>query len=143
MKAEIIKATANDIEHIKTIADANKSKIGFIRRQALFEQQKRGWLIAAKINSQVVGFASYRHRKDNQTTLYEICVTEEHQGSGLGTQLMDFLVKESRSFGKDLIILKCPAELRANRFYSKYGFLFRAFEQGKSRPLIVWELPLN
>ena len=143
MKTELVKANPNDVKHIKIIADANKSKIGFVRRQVLLEQQKRGWLIAAKLDSQIVGFISYRHRRDNQTTLYEICVIEEYQGNGLGTQLMDALVNESRGFGKERIVLKCPAELPANRFYSKYGFLFRAFEQGKNRPLIVWELPLK
>ena len=143
MDTELAKATPNDIECIKGIADANRDKIGFVRRQILLEQQKRGWLIVAKVDSQIVGFVSYRHRKDGQTTLYEICVVDECQASGIGTHLMDALVNESRGLGKDRVVLKCPAELSANRFYSKYGFLFKTFEQGKSRPLIVWELLLK
>lgn len=143
MEIELRKATSNDIEPIKCIADSNKDKIGFIRRQALIEQQKRGWLIVAELNLHIVGFVSYRQRKDNQTTLYEICVVAEYQNNGVGTQLIDSLIRESRDLGKIKVVLKCPADLDANQFYSKSGFLFKAFEQGKRRPLIVWELPLD
>lgn len=143
MDIELAKAALNDIECIKGIADDNRDKIGFIKRQVLMEQQKRGWLIVAKVNSDAVGFVSYRHRKDSQTTIYEICVVDEYQSNGIGTQLMDALVNETRGLEKDRIVLKCPADLSANCFYSKYGFVFKTFEQGKSRPLIVWELLLK
>jgi len=143
MKIEITKAELDDIDFIKSIADANKDKIGFIRRNTLIEQQKRNWMIVAKIASKGVGFVSYRHRKDDQTTIYEICVAEDHRNNGIGTQLMNALVFEACELGKERIVLKCPSDLVANNFYANYGFLFKALEKGKNRPLNVWELLLK
>ena len=74
--AVIRKATSQDLEAIKQIADANKEAIGFVLRPALAQNIKRGWVLVAEREGVVIGFANYRHRQDDQTTLYEICVAK-------------------------------------------------------------------
>jgi hypothetical protein len=42
--------------------------------------------------------------------------------------------------GMIAVRLKCPADLPANEFYARYGFLLVAVERKSARPLSVWEL---
>jgi ribosomal protein S18 acetylase RimI-like enzyme len=138
----IRKAEQKDLDSIKAIADANKDAIGFVLRPALAEAIGQGWVLVAEGNGQLIGFANYRHRQDQQTTLYEICVAEDYRGNGVGRALLDTLVKESHRLGKTIIRLKCPADSRANDFYDSLAFVRVGFEQGKRRKLILWERQL-
>jgi ribosomal protein S18 acetylase RimI-like enzyme len=135
----IRKAEQKDLDSIKIIADANKDAIGFVLRPALAEAIQRRWVLVAEGNEQLVGFANYRHRQDQQTTLYEICVAEDYRGNGMGKALLNALVEESRRLGKTIIRLKCPAGNKANDFYDGLGFVRVGLEQGKRRKLIHWE----
>ncbi len=135
----IRKATLKDLEAVKRIADVNRASIGFVLRAALIRNIERGWLLVAEEDEMVVGFANYRHRRDDQTTLYEICVAEEHRGNGVGRALLDRLITECQQMGKRYLRLKCPADNEANAFYSKLGFEQVGRERGKRRELIIWE----
>ena len=140
----IRKATEKDIDKIKLIADANKDSIGFVLRPKLESALNRGELLVATTrNGRVLGFANYHHRKDAQTTLYEICVKEEHRGNGIGRKLIQALVEESKTIGKKKVLLKCPESLEANAFYRKLCFENIAKENGRKRCLNVWALNLN
>ena len=138
----IRKAEQEDIDRIKAIADSNKDAIGFVLRPALVEAIQRKWVLVAEDSGQLIGFAQYRHRRDSQTTLYEICVAEEYRGNGVGRALLDALVEESRRLGKTIIRLKCPADNEANGFYDHLRFVRVGWEQGRRRKLIRWESQL-
>src|SRR5947209_15672985 len=76
------------IEGAKILADANRHIFGFITRGAFQDAFQAGTLIVATRGSEVVGFIRYHHRKrDLQTTLYDICVSESERGRGIGKQM--------------------------------------------------------
>lgn len=144
MRFQVTKGMESDIIQIKGIVDVNRRELGFIRRSMLTEQHRHGWLMVAKTGSEVIGFVSYRHRTDGQTTLYEICVKQMYRRKGVGTALIAALCDEARRIGKERIILRCPEDLvAATRFYKRYGFVLKNTEEGKRRPLNVWELLLR
>lgn len=140
--AVIRKATLQDLEAIKQIADANKEAIGFVLRPALAQNIEQGWVLVAEKGGVVIGFANYRHRRDEQTTLYEICVAEEHRGNGVGRALLEALMKECRDLGKGYLRLKCPVGSEANAFYASLAFEQLGRERGKNKELILWERAL-
>lgn len=138
----IRKATENDLDAVKAIADAHRTELGFVRRPTLQEAIKRGEVIVAQSGESLVGFVHYHHRRDTQTTLYDIAVAPTFRLAGIGNILVTALIAEAQTLGKQVIILKCPAELPANGFYPRLGFKCQAEEPGKRRKLIVWRLSL-
>jgi ribosomal protein S18 acetylase RimI-like enzyme len=133
------KARAEDLDAVKALADANKASLGFVLRPTLAIGIQRDWLLVAERAGQVIGFVHYRHRQDSQTTLYEICVDEASRRNGVGRSLVQALAVESQALGKASIRLKSPTDLPANEFYQKLDFALVGTEQGKRRPLNIWE----
>jgi len=136
----IRKATLQDIDAIKRIADANRETLGFVLRPALQENIEHSWGLVTEIGGQIVGFVNYRHRRDNQTTVYEICVAKEMRGQGIGQALIDALRQEAVSFRKAHIQLKVIVGIPANGFYEKCGFSLVDTLAGKRYKLNVWRL---
>lgn len=140
---KVRKAVLEDLDAIKQIADAHRNELGFIMRPALQRSIEREELYIAVNGDSVVGFVEYHHRRDEQTTLYHIAVSPEVRKRGIGTMLVEALKNEALDKGKQLILLKCPLPLPANSFYARLGWQRAAVEQGKSRPLVLWHLPLS
>jgi|SRR5690554_5481982 N-acetylglutamate synthase-like GNAT family acetyltransferase len=140
----IRKAQKTDIDSIKEIADAHKNELGFVRRPTIEKSINANEIfVAVQITNQsIVGFVHYHHRKDGQTTLYNIVVITSFRLSGIATKLVSALENEARSQQSTRIVLKCPVELRANEFYGQYGFSLATRENGKHRPLNIWRLNL-
>lgn len=139
----IRKATLNDINQIKIIADNNRKAIGFLRRPALKQAIENEEVFAADWDGKVIGFQTYHHRiRDLNTTLYHKCVSTNFRRKGVGTKLVDAVVKESLMMGRELLMLKCPVDLEANEFHRDYGFTLAGVEQGKKRRLNIWILEL-
>lgn len=135
------KAALTDLDSLKKLVDQHKTELGFVIRGALAKSIENSEVIVAiEQNGEVIGFVQYRHRKDEQTTLYNIVVVSSHQRQGIGHQLIDRLENEARAHQKQFILLKCPAGLPANDFYRDYGFTLHTIENGKNRALNVWKL---
>ncbi len=139
----IRKATKDDLDKIKALADAHRQELGFVRRPALLEAITRKEIIVAQNGEHLAGLVHYRHRRDVQTTLYDIVVASDYRRFGIGKALIDALIAEARTLGKQTIVLKCPAELLANIFYARLGFERLCEEPGKHRRLIVWQFSLQ
>lgn len=134
----ITKATPSDIDGIKKIADAHRKELGFVRRPSLLESINRAEVFVARQNGSIIGFVEYRHRKDEQTTLYNIVVEPAYRRAGVGRNLLERLIQEAEQRRKTRILLKCPTELAANRFYEQIGFDLYQVEAGKKRRLNIW-----
>ena len=132
------------VDAIKRIADHSRAELGFHTRQAYVDSLNKGELLIAKRDADVVGFARYHHRRDHRTTLYEIAVTPNIRGKGVGRRLVDALIAECQRVSSRCLRLTCPVELPANRFYEAMGFIRSAGRSrpGKNRPLYEWELPV-
>lgn len=138
------KAVQEDIDQVKVIADANRNALGFLLRATLLEGIMRGWVLVAEgLDSEIIGFVHYRHRKDTQTTLYDICVKSNSRQKGIGKHLIHALTLEMKEVGKNTVRLKSPSELGANIFYQKLGFQLVDVEKGKKRSLNIWELQIQ
>jgi N-acetylglutamate synthase-like GNAT family acetyltransferase len=142
-KVSIRKAAPEDLDAIKALADGNRHELGFVRRPALAEAIDRQEVLVAHNHKELTGFAVYRHRRDTQTTLYNVVVESAYRGQGVGRTLMDALRDEARLASKQVIRLKCPADLAANCFYKSVGYQLVGKEIGKCRPLMIWELPIQ
>lgn len=134
MGTSVRKATSDDLAAIKIIADSNKTALGFVTKPALLVGISRGWLLVAENESRIIGFVHYRHRRDGQTTVYEICVDQQFRGQGVGHLLIRSLIQEAQL----CICLKAVVGLPANGFYEHLGFELIRTEQGKKRALNVW-----
>lgn len=136
-------ATIEDLEPIKALADSHKLELGFLVRGAIRRSiEHHEILIVDHLTSGVCGFVQYRHRQDEQTTLYNIVVTPAFRGRGLGRRLLNALIAEAVQHQKECIQLKCPSDLPANSFYSHCEFGLVKTEEGKHRALNVWRLVL-
>lgn len=135
----------SDIENLKALADAHKSELGFVLRSALTRSvDNRSVIVAISANDGVLaGFVDYHHRKDSQTTVYHVVVASDWRRIGIGHELVKALRNEALTLGKHCIVLKCPVDLAANAFYQSIGFQVAATENGKTRPLNVWQLDVN
>lgn len=138
------KGIDSDLDAVKALADTNKDTLGFVLRPALAESiESDSLLIAERDEGSVVGFVRYRHRRDDQTTLYEICVHECFRGCGIGRAMVNALAAESMGHHKKRIRLKAPVDIAANGFYNTIGFTEVGISSGKKRKLRLWELRLD
>lgn len=144
-------ARSEDVDGVKRLADLHRRTIGFVVRAALEESLRLEalWVArgepgcggAARVvdgGEAVVGFVQVHRRRDGQTTLHLIAVDPARRGEAIGTALLDAAFADSRARGMRGILLRCPQELPANRFYEQQGFRLRGVEPGKRRPLCLW-----
>ena len=136
-------AHPEDVTPAKKLADQHKTELGFVRTPVLQEAQKKGWLLVAVRDGQIVGFANFRIRQDKNATLYDIVVDKSTRKQKIGKRLIQHITWLVNVAGGDHIRLKCPQSLPANRFYEKLQFTQTETEQGKKRPLNVWHYSLK
>ncbi len=133
-------STIEDIPALKAIADANRPTLGFLMRSAFAESVVARWVLVAERDSRLLGFVRYRHRRNEQTTIYELCVAQDYRGQGIGRLLIEALAQEAQERGKSHIQLKAVTGIAANGFYEHLGFALIGVETGKKRALNVWRL---
>ena len=131
-------AKPEDVDGAKAVADRHKEELGFVTLPVLREAQENNWLLVAVQDGQVIGFANFRIRKDNNATLYDIAVDKPYRKQKIGKRLIQRLTWLVNVAGGEHIRLKCPQSLPANRFYEQLRFEQTATEPGKKRPLNVW-----
>lgn len=137
-------ATQLDASSIKKIADANKTALGFLPKARIDEAIQQDRILMLCADRELTGFVIFRHRKtDTQTTLSDLCIAEAWRGYGGGRALVEALVDNCVELGRSFIRLKCPTDLPANHFYDKLGFERVGVENGKQRPLNIWQLDIN
>lgn len=129
-----------DLDAIKRIADSRKNELGFVRRPSLAESIARGELLVAEEDGQVMGFVDFHLRRDKQITLYHIATAVDRQRQGIGRGLLAALSAMGRDMDASRVMLKCPADLEANLFYSTLGFTLHETQNGRKRALNVWTL---
>lgn len=139
----IRKAKLTDIDAIKQIADAHRRELGFVRRPSLIESINRQEVFVAQNGDGLVGFMEFHHRRDLQTTLYNVAVNADSRREHIGRSLMQRLEKEAIEKGKSIILLKCPEELPSNSFYERLDYTLARTDTGKARRLNVWTKALS
>lgn len=136
------KAELLDLWEVKKLADHHRRELGFVRRAALNRSILRGEVFLATLGATPCGFAEYHHRRDDQTTLYHIAVEEGFRKLGIGARLLAELQREAIELGKKYLVLVCPSDLPANKFYNRLGFVRVGSQAGQKRTLNEWRLRL-
>jgi ribosomal protein S18 acetylase RimI-like enzyme len=136
-------ATADDVPAVKAIADRHRHELGFVPAAALVEAAREHRLLVALLDGKVVGFVHFRCCRDGHATIYEIAVLPEHRQRGVGRALVEAVCKEAALRGCVVLQLKCPIDLPANEFYRRTGFTEAGIEEGKRRPLRLWQKRLD
>jgi len=96
--------------------------------ETLYESSQRGELHLID-----GGFCHWHLRKDGTLTIYEIISTRP----GAGSEMLEMLKLK----GSSSLFAKCPADLEANDWYQRRGFVFEGFETTKTgRLLKLWRL---
>lgn len=118
------------------VFQAHREELGFVNRP----QCREGDLYTVERDGKIVGAALGNHcvRKP-QTTLYELAVLPEHRRNGVATTLIS---RMSRDSPHDKLVAKCPEDLPANGFYKATGWERAGRDDGKNRPLLIWEYHL-
>jgi GNAT superfamily N-acetyltransferase len=124
-------ARPEDVAGAKSVADRHKEELGFVTLPTLREAQEKGWLLVAVQDGQVIGFANFRLRKDNNATLYDIAVDKPYRKEKIGKRFIQRLTWLVNVAGGEHVRLKCPQSLPANRFYEQLRFEQTATEPGK------------
>ncbi|MEO8287004.1 MAG: GNAT family N-acetyltransferase [Chloroflexota bacterium] len=137
---QICIATEIDLHWLKSLADEHKHELGFVRRGALLRSIEAQCLLTAQYSGAPLGFVQFHHRRDGQTTIYNIVVARNSRGSGVGKALLSGLRMVCITLGQHRIVLKTPVDLPANRFYETVGFVLAGQEAGKARPLNIWRM---
>lgn len=103
--------------------------------ETLNESNERGELLLVD-----GGMCHWHLRRDGQLTIREIIVEHGRQGQGIGRAIIDRL---TRIEGAASLFAKCPAELPANGFYERLGFLCEGTETTRNgRKLNLWRLSI-
>ena len=99
---------------------------------ALYASAQRGELLLID-----GGFCHWHLRRDGQLTIREIISTRP----GAGREMLARMVATP---GACCIVAKCPADLPANDWYGRRGFIQVASETSKAgRSIRVWQLTLS
>ena len=93
---------------------------------ALYESAQRGELLLID-----GGFCHWHLRRDGQLTIREIISTRP----GAGTNMLNFLMLVPKATS---IFAKCPADLEANAWYEKKGFMLENTEITKTSRKVNW-----
>lgn len=100
--------------------------------ETLYESAQRGELLLVD-----GGMCHWHLRRDGQLTIREIISTKP----GSGSQMLYRLAMNPHATS---IFAKCPADLPANEWYEKKGFVLEGTETTKSgRILKLWRLSLR
>lgn len=140
-------AVEKDLPQIIAVARQYRSELGYVNPMALRESIQRRNLIVASHNSQaqiaysdilvspghekIIGFCNYRARRDGWQTVYEIAVHKDWKGQHIGAGLLSAVPSP--------IKLKCVVGTPANDFYEAQGFTHMGIDEGKKRPLNIWQ----
>lgn len=129
---------AEKVAIAKTIANQFKNELGFVNRAALEVASERNELIVNNL-----GFVHFHHRKDGQTTIYELAVDKKCHGQGWGRLLFFKVLCAAIEKGQSSIFLKCPTDNSSNSFYSKLSFILEKVIPGKKRSLNCWRYKIQ
>ena len=123
----LVFATCQDLPRIKALAGQHRQELGFVNRATLESAVGSG-----EILNLPHGFLHFHHRRDKISTLYHLCVAREFRRQGVGRTLIKAWESHSQQDGIQLLGLKCPLDVEANRFYTNSAnYYYRCFSTGR------------
>lgn len=135
------------VAEAKAIASQFPHELGFVNSAALTESLDKKCLDVIP----GIGFIHWHHRRDGQTTIYSLAVSNFHQKQGWGRllfyrvlcSLVEYRNQHNPKQNKFCIVAKCPQDLQSNHFYQHLGFKLDGVEPGKKRSLNIWKYDVS
>jgi ribosomal protein S18 acetylase RimI-like enzyme len=92
--------------------------------------EKQHHFIIAKENEETLGFASYEFNYDGirAAKIHKIYIYTDHQGKGIGKQLINYIADEAQKMGQDALLLNVNRNNSALNFYQRLGFTIQRKE---------------
>lgn len=127
-------AAAEEVRQCQHIAYEHRDVLPFVRLPQLRERVAKRELFVAVLESKIVGFVSWHHRRDGWHTIYDLAVSKAAQRVGIGRSLLHSVPTPLR--------LKVTGDnAQAVRFYEQAGMLCTSEEVSRSgRALYVYEM---
>jgi len=120
-KIKILKASLNDLNYILQIEHDSFNKIDRFSKNTFkyFLKHKKLWVV--EINHKIVGyFILICYKKTIR--IYSVAVLSKYRNKGIGSKILDFIVKFGKFLKKERIILEVRISNKSIRFYKKFGF---------------------
>lgn len=137
-------ATEGDVLAVEALIREAGDVFGFVRRVVLAQASATGGLLVAQSpDGGVVGAVRFHHRRDKFTTIHDIVVSRAGRRQGVGRLLVQAVHDAALSREQQAVRAKCPVDALANGFYRATGWERTGIEEGKSRSLAVWQLPVR
>ena len=131
-------ALPRDLPFVVTLQKAHPAALGFLSRQALREKIRLGQVLIARRAGARAGFLHHGSLARPEVRVFQIAVTTNARGGGVGRALVDRLLRRAASAGAGGVSLRCLSFLDANRFWRAAGFRLHATEPGAKGTLNVW-----
>lgn len=130
------------VDEIDSLIRSCRGVFGYISKAAICKSLGEQELFLFYRDGHVAGFIRFHHRRDGQTTVYEIAVLESYRGVGIGRWLLSKLLVDCEARGQHKIVAKCPADLPSNDWWRWMGFTCVGTIEGK-RDINIWEKKLT
>lgn len=131
MKIKIRKATRKDISYCVSIdVESFGTKRKEVKRQLKRKiKDKTYTILVALVDNRIVGFICFQFRDWNQTSYLEIlAVKREFRGKGIGTRLLNELMKLSKEKKVRRIFVDMDIDnQRVIKFYLRNDFIIAGF----------------
>lgn len=127
------------VSQVIELADTNKKALGFLQKGVFREQANRGrlWIAVSEHLDECLGYLLFGGRNPT-LRVFQLYVKRTQQKLGIGRKLVTSLVEWGERFNYLTIAARVAADLPANSFWEKAGFvLVRQESGGKSRGRII------
>ncbi len=137
------------VSKVQFHADQHKTSFGFLPALVYEELALKGqlWVIATKCNTDVAGYLLFGGVYPS-LKITQLFANPEHQGLGVGTQLIGELIEHARDNGYLSISARVASDLPANKFWEKVGFkISKQIDGSKTKRRIInirsYQFPAN
>ena len=119
---KISKFKTEDLDQLMAFLDSNLEE-NYEKKVFLNIRQRwpEGFLII-KSKDTIIGVCCGAILPNDKLRILILVLDENHQGKGLGKQLMNLMIKESSLFGVKKVTLEVRKDSKAIAFYRKLGF---------------------
>ena len=116
--------------HCRTMRDVIEKTWGWDESWQLrdFDRRFREYVVSiVECNGHAVGGLLLEYKTDS-VYIHELQVLPEHQGQGVGTDVVERVIEEAATRGVPVTLSVVPANPRAKQLYERLGFEVTAFE---------------
>ena len=143
------KKVKNFVAKVQSHADHHKKSFGFLPASAYEQLALKGqlWVIATKCHTDVAGCLLFGGVYPS-LKITQLFANPQHQGQGVGTELIRGLIEHARDNGYLSISARVASDLPANKFWEKAGFkISKQIDGSKAKGRIInirsYQFPAN